>query len=80
MSNKSEMFKVDKEGYEELYSLADAFIATRSFVNKQGSEVPTSETIAAKGLQSQIDQAREDGTEFLLFSEEEVQFLAVVVS
>ena len=83
MTNKSNddgMFKVNKKDYDELFDLAEAIIATNTLASKSGKEVESNETLAAKALQIQIDEAKSSGTESLFFTENEVQFLSAVVS
>lgn len=80
MSIEDGMFKIDKDNYSELYDLAEIIISTKSIISKSGSAISTPEVSAAKALQQQIDQAIEDKVEYLLFTENEVQFLASVVS
>lgn len=80
MNTDDNMFRVEKSGFEELYSLADAIIATKTLVNKSGDEISTPETLAAEFLQQQIDLARESKLDSLIFTEQEVQFLTSEMS
>lgn len=81
MNNKEgNLFKVTKNNYDKLYDLAEAVIETNTMASKLGTEVETNNTLAAKALQLQIDTAKDMGTEHLWFSEQEVQFLSVVIS
>ena len=73
------MFRIEASGFRELHDLAEAIITTKTAVNKKGDEIPTPETLAAKALQKQIELAQENGTGHLLFTEQEVLFLAAVV-
>ena len=78
--SKQEMFKIYSKDYDELYDLAESIVATKTNATKSGKVVDTNESLAAKALQFQIDTAKEDETEFLIFSENEVSFLSAVVS
>ena len=78
--SKQEMFKIYSKDFDELYDLAESIVATKTNATKSGKVVDTNESLAAKALQIQIDEAKESKTEFLIFSENEVVFLSSVVS
>ena len=78
--DKLKMFTIESSGYDALWDLAQTIIETKTSANKSGVVVDSSETLAAKALQIQIDEAKESKTEFLIFSENEVVFLSSVVS
>ena len=78
--SKQEMFKIYSKDYDELYDLAESIVATKTNATKSGKVVDTNESLAAKALQIQIDEAKESKTEFLIFSENEVVFLSSAVS
>lgn len=78
--SKQEMFKIYSKDFDELYDLVESIVATKTSATKSGKVVDTNESLAAKALQFQIDTAKENKTEFLIFSECEVSFLSAVVS
>ena len=78
--DKLKMFTIESSGYDALWDLAQTIIETKTNATKSGKVVDTNESLAAKALQFQIDTAKEDETEFLIFSENEVSFLSAVVS
>jgi hypothetical protein len=79
-SSEVQMFTIYSKDFDELYDLAESIIATKTNATKSGKVVDTNESLAAKALQFQIDTAKENKTEFLIFSEQEVSFLSAVVS
>ena len=80
VEDKLKMFTIESSGYDALWDLAQTIIETKTSANKSGVVVDSSETLAAKALQIQIDEAKESKTEFLIFSENEVVFLSSAVS
>ena len=80
VEDKLKMFTIESSGYDALWDLAQTIIETKTSANKSGVVVDTNESLAAKALQIQIDEAKESKTEFLIFSENEVVFLSSAVS
>lgn len=78
--NELEMFTIYRKDFDQLYDLAELIVATETSATKSGEVIDTSESLAAKALQFQIDTAKENKDESIIFSEQEVNFLSVVVS